>query len=198
MQVADGNITIRKLCVWTLQERRLGGLSIIQIFSIFFDRGYNFHRNITLRRYIKILQNTTKYSKIHLGEYMPHIWGKSRPSPVMRDQITSVSRRECKQRMGGPCAHSTERETYRERYGVVEREALTRVGFWPRPESREMSVWRPWDASRSLSVTPRHILPLVPRPNRKVAPARHASLAPHAECSMLHALHSCLCVRAWP
>ena len=39
-------ITIRKLCVWTLQERRLGGLSIIQTFSIFFDRGYNFHRNM--------------------------------------------------------------------------------------------------------------------------------------------------------
>ena len=39
-------ITIRELCVWTLQERRLGGLSIIQTFSIFFDRGYNFHRNI--------------------------------------------------------------------------------------------------------------------------------------------------------
>ena len=40
-------ITIRELCVWTLQERRLGGLSIIQTFSIFFDRGYNFRRNMT-------------------------------------------------------------------------------------------------------------------------------------------------------
>ena len=31
----------------------------------------------------RIHQNTVKYYKIHLGEYIPHIWGKSHQSPYL-------------------------------------------------------------------------------------------------------------------
>ena len=54
---------------------------------------FDTHRYMTLLEYIKILQNTTKYSKIHLGEYIPHIWGKSRPSPFeCGDDAVKLSR----------------------------------------------------------------------------------------------------------
>ena len=51
----------------------------------------------------RILQNTAKYYKILLGEYRPHIWGKSDPSPytltISRDLKISKIRTRLRERI---------------------------------------------------------------------------------------------------